>query len=279
MRVAKGRAWDGRIRKRRMWADPSEACRFVLTLWERESRFPPHAHDEAQVSLVLSGGLREEVRGASARVGAGAVLFKGAGVEHADEYLADGAIILKVVLGGPAGRHFARAAAAESGWAAAPDAAGAVLAAHVLGALACGRRVDVGADVLRPLAGVLREAATRRAPAPAWLASGLGMLERRLEDPPTAEDLADACGHHAKHVARVFRACFGQTVGVWRARRRVQEASTAMLHRGASQCQAAADAGFSDQAHMCRAFVRVLGVTPGQLVRAVRSASVEAERI
>jgi len=263
---------------RRSWIADAAAGTFVLTLWERASIFPAHAHDHAQLSIVLSGGLREAGGGSCAALNAGSVLFKGAGVEHADEYDAEGAIILKLMLPGSAGRDFARAAGAAGASIIARHMAGAGFAARALGVLVgSDPRPNHAESALRGLAGVLRDVGGARPVPPEWMRPALELLERRLGSPPGAEELAESCGRHAKHVARVFRACFGQTIAQWRARRRAQLASTALLHRGQEPSQAALNVGFSDQAHMCRAFAQHLGVTPGVLTRVVRCACESAE--
>ncbi len=66
-----------------------------------------------------------------------------------------------------------------------------------------------------------------------------------------------------EHAHRVFKAYFGMSPGRWRRERQLQ-CALARLAGGASQVQAAVDAGFSDQSHMCRVFRTELGATPGR---------------
>lgn len=66
-----------------------------------------------------------------------------------------------------------------------------------------------------------------------------------------------------EHAHRAFKAYFGMSPGRWRRERQLQ-CALARLAAGASQVQAAVDAGFSDQSHMCRVFRTELGVTPGR---------------
>ena len=71
---------------------------------------------------------------------------------------------------------------------------------------------------------------------------------------------------------RTFTAAFGLTPMRYLASLRVERARE-LLARGASCADAAFQAGFSDQAHLTRAFKERLGVTPGFYQRAVTGKS------
>ena len=86
--------------------------------------------------------------------------------------------------------------------------------------------------------------------------------------------------HEARLSPSHFSELFSQVVGLplkrwllWqRVRRSLALLATHQLHAG----RAAADAGFTDQAHMTRTFSGLLGYTPGALANALRPASVQA---
>ena len=66
-----------------------------------------------------------------------------------------------------------------------------------------------------------------------------------------------------EHAHRAFKAHFGMSPGRWRRELQLQRA-LAGLAGGAPLAQAATDAGFSDQSHMCRVFKAELGATPSR---------------
>ena len=69
-------------------------------------------------------------------------------------------------------------------------------------------------------------------------------------------------------IARNFRRAYGTSPDRYRAMRRLGLARTA-IQSGVPLARAAADAGFADQSHMTRQFVRAYGLTPGRWARAV----------
>ncbi len=60
-----------------------------------------------------------------------------------------------------------------------------------------------------------------------------------------------------------FRRHFGMSPSAWRGLSRVRRAG-ALLAAGKSLAVVAVDAGFYDQSHMTRQFLRFLGLTPGE---------------
>ena len=64
------------------------------------------------------------------------------------------------------------------------------------------------------------------------------------------------------HFSRAFKVTFGTTVAHYIRRRRVERAQRLMLLSSMPLSQIALAAGFSDQAHYCRVFRDVMGITP-----------------
>ncbi|WP_251977675.1 AraC family transcriptional regulator [Salinicola avicenniae] len=92
------------------------------------------------------------------------------------------------------------------------------------------------------------------------------MLERIHDDPlkaPSLSMLASIAGLPAYTAFRRFRREMGITPHAYLKQYRVRLACAA-IGRGAALTEAAAISGFADQSHMTRAFVRQLGITPGQ---------------
>jgi len=95
----------------------------------------------------------------------------------------------------------------------------------------------------------------------------------RIDDDPasalTLADLAAEAGMSRFQLLRSFAHELGLPPHAYRMQRRVVLARRLIAH-GAALADAAAAAGFADQSHMTRAFVRLLGVTPASYAMAMR---------
>ena len=81
-------------------------------------------------------------------------------------------------------------------------------------------------------------------------------------DPLTADDLATAAGCSRYVATRAFSAVYGLAPSDYQRQLRLR-AARELLIGGTSAAEAAASAGFADQAHLTRWFRRYYGVTPG----------------
>jgi AraC-like DNA-binding protein len=95
-----------------------------------------------------------------------------------------------------------------------------------------------------------------------WAIRAFEYLHDHSGDSPTLSQVATALGVHRGHLARVFRAVYGETLGA--SLRRIRAQRVAALIRGTqfSLVEIAAQCGFSHQAHMTRVFRSVFGTTP-----------------
>jgi AraC family transcriptional regulator len=82
--------------------------------------------------------------------------------------------------------------------------------------------------------------------------------------------LADDIGVHPVHLARVFRAHYGMSIGTYLRGLRLDWAAC-QLPTNTPLSEIAAGAGFVDQSHFTRAFRIHTGLTPGQYRAACRS--------
>jgi len=76
------------------------------------------------------------------------------------------------------------------------------------------------------------------------------------------EAIAEACAVSAGYLSRVFRRETGTSLHHFHVLLALQKAKS-LLKQGAPLVEAALDAGFYDQAHLTREFVKTLGMTPG----------------
>lgn len=89
----------------------------------------------------------------------------------------------------------------------------------------------------------------------------IALLRQRPSLRSDVPDLARACDVSAGHLSRVFRRATGTTLHNFHVLLALHRAK-ALLRRNAPVVEAALAAGFTDQAHLNREFVRMLGMTP-----------------
>jgi len=127
-------------------------------------------------------------------------------------------------------------------------------------------------DAFTPLAveGLALEllAAAARGPAPPggqpWLETVRELLHEGFRDPPSAGAIAAQVGVHPAHLARAFRARYGESLGGYARRLRLEWAAEQLVRTDLPLAWLACHAGFVDQSHFTRAFRRHFGVAPGR---------------
>ena len=93
------------------------------------------------------------------------------------------------------------------------------------------------------------------------------LLADQLLDPPPLAALAELAGLGRFQLLRRFEKAYGMPPHAWLVQRRAERARS-LVQAGMSLGAAAIEAGFSDQSHMTRVFVRQFGFTPGAWRRA-----------
>jgi AraC-like DNA-binding protein len=98
-------------------------------------------------------------------------------------------------------------------------------------------------------------------------------VKERIDDDPAGyhplEDLARVCGTSKFTTLRSFTAMTGLTPHAYVIQRRLERAK-ALIRNGVGLAEAGSEAGFADQSHFHRAFVRRFGMTPGVYAAAIR---------
>jgi AraC family transcriptional regulator len=119
---------------------------------------------------------------------------------------------------------------------------------------------------LEILAATAREAAIDRRVGrpPRWLGAAEEFLRARIGDCVGLSELADAVGVNAAHLARVFRARYGTSVGEYGRRLRLDWAAAEIARDDRPIAEIATEAGFADQSHFTRLFRRHVGTTPAR---------------
>jgi AraC family transcriptional regulator len=100
-----------------------------------------------------------------------------------------------------------------------------------------------------------------------WALRALEYLHNHNAASISLSQIASDLGVHRGHLAKVFRAAYGETLGARLRRIRVQRAAALIRGTKVSLVEIAARCGFAHQAHMTRVFRSVLGVTPARYRR------------
>lgn len=90
------------------------------------------------------------------------------------------------------------------------------------------------------------------------------MLVEDLSSPPSLSQIARELGIHPSHLARVFRARYGESIGECGRRLRLEWAAQQLASSDDALASIAARGGFADQSHFTREFKRSFGVAPGR---------------
>ncbi|WP_019631583.1 AraC family transcriptional regulator [Actinomadura atramentaria] len=242
--------------------------------------YAPHVHDEYAIGVCVEGRETMRYRGARICAEAGSLVVVEPGETHtggpADAagfaYVAlyPDAALLREALPGRYAPHFRDGVIRDRGLSAA------LRRAHL--AL---RRGDDPLEAEDRLLAMLNALIGRHADAGTGPTTSPGRaradtiaraVAERLADepatPPTLQTLAADLGLSRYQVLRAFREARGMPPYAWLAQHRVARAR-ALLDAGRRPAEAAAEAGFADQAHLTRWFRRTLGVTPGAYRAAV----------
>ncbi len=100
-------------------------------------------------------------------------------------------------------------------------------------------------------------------------------IQEQMEVPLTVEDLAAEAGMSVNSLIAHFARSTGRTPAQYVLHQRLRRAGWFLIHRPLSVAEIAFATGFSSHAHLCVAFRRKLGMSPGEWRRRHASAIVE----
>jgi AraC family transcriptional regulator len=104
------------------------------------------------------------------------------------------------------------------------------------------------------------------------------ILVARICNPPTADELGQACGVSARHFIRAFRQSTGRTPHQWLMQERALKAKNLLVHSDRPLAEISAMCGYANHSHFCRAFQRTFGQSPSNARRRAE-ASVALNRV
>jgi AraC family transcriptional regulator len=223
------------------------------------------------LALVLEGGMVKSFRAKTIDFGRGSAFTMPAGLSHAARFGPTGATVVIVRPSSEstpltdAFRRFVELHGRGLTW----------LGWRLAGELrACDAAAPMAAEgfALEILAATTREAAVDRRVGrpPPWLGSAEEFLRARIGDSVGLSELATAVGVDAGHLARVFRARYGISVGEYGRRLRLDWAAAEIARDNQPIAEIATAAGFADQSHFTRLFRRHFGTTPARFRKEAR---------
>jgi AraC family transcriptional regulator len=227
-----------------------------LSFYPPGLRQAPHHHEQAHVSIVIAGAIRERTTNRDETGFASALTLRPHETRHEVEFGPHGALILAVDLDDRV------APVTAKGWIHRKLTSAQRTLLHWVVADGTAA-VDVG-DCIHDLLADIETESLRGLP-PLWL---IRAREQLANDPvgTRIDALAEATGVHRAHFSRAFHHWFGISPSLFR-RGAMLSLAIAAIAAGGSVAQAAYSAGFADQSHFCRSMRSTLGVTPGRLLR------------
>jgi AraC family transcriptional regulator len=233
---------------------------------------PMHQHEYANISVVLTGVIRERVESRMHEGLAGHVVFKPAGIWHGNGFGSKGARVFRIELhGGDSNDPLGTDRLRDYAWMQGGPALALMLRARwEHGTTRPAGRLDLeclALEILSLLPGNRVPAGTghdsdTRGPEPRWFRSLRDLLHDRFDEPLRVAALAREVGVHPVHLARVFRRRYRGTLGDYVRWLRLGRSIERMRQNDRSLADIALETGFFDQAHFSRTFRSGLGRSP-----------------
>jgi AraC family transcriptional regulator len=233
--------------------------------WHRPGlRLAPHDHDNANINIVIDGGLDESVEHASFACPKFSLLLKPAGAQHSNIYgkKYTRCLIVEFL---PAFLHSIEGEAwlHEIEFARGPALRVMVRQLSYEFSMRDSASSLIIEGIALQLLGMLCRRRSKREPTlPGWLKTARELLENRDGCPRSISELATLVQVDRSHLSREFVRRFGVSPGQYVRELRVQEAAELLRTTTRTPLQIACDTGFSDQSHFTRVFAKHVGLTP-----------------
>jgi AraC family transcriptional regulator len=237
---------------------------------------PPHAHPEANIAVVLAGGWLDG-QSHERDCFAPSIVVEPAGEVHANRFGAVETAVLSLTL--EAGRLGSVVGGLTQQFLRTRDPSIELLARRAANELDDPDDVtplSVEAAALELVARIARSVGLERRPS--WLGKAREVLHDRYADPLSLTDIADAIGVEPERLARGFRRAYGESLGDYLRRIRVNAAARLLATTDEPISRVAGEVGFADQAHLTRWFGRYLETTPGRYRGQVRRDLIQSVR-
>ncbi len=242
---------------------------FVADRYAGGVHHAPHHHDTLQISLVLSGRVRETVGTATEHASALSVVCKAAGVVHTDDFGPSGARLARLTCPLPDLSPLLDETRRSADWRWTHDP---VVAAPFLRLVHRNRStakttiVESDDPDLIDLLAAFTARPTRvvQGTPPVWLAELMATVPAEWQPHWRVSDVARRAGVHPVYLARCVRRWFGVGVADLLRSLRLRAAVARCVDTGGTVADAAHAAGFADEAHFNRTFRAATGFSPGR---------------
>ena len=239
---------------------------FSLALLSARPNVERHIHTEAHFVFVLEGTYTSTAHGVPDVAGAATLIYNPPGTTHNDRFLSEHGRFFGLSIKAEhlsqldQGLNFAGRCHRLAHPRALAVAAAAVRRVPRDNPDAPAMLESMSLELLAAVAH--RRPATDKTP-PRWLKTACAMIADNAE-PPTVAAVARAVGVHPVHLARTFRLHLGLSPGDYARKRRLEYATDLVMRSRTSLTQVAHAAGYADQSHFTRDFVRAVGLTPAR---------------
>lgn len=233
--------------------------------------YRPHTHEEYSIGIVDDGQALFRHANDAARIGAGTVVMIEPQVVHSCNPLPAGRWSYRMLYIRAEWLH----AALAKEWGASSPIASLEFLTHCVDAPAVSNAIDqictasggtsnhLAAELSQFLSNWVRVRPERsKAAGTGALAPAEMLLQSEAGYDVSVGTLAETCGMTPTRFIREFHKCYGMTPGDYLQDKRVNGARR-LIANGMPICQAALEMGFSDQAHLQRAFKSRHAMTPG----------------
>lgn len=236
---------------------------------------PTHAHEQAYLGIVLTGGYTERVGRKSRECKTLTTVFHPKGESHSVAFHSSLVRIFRIEIAGEWRERIGdyvklpdESAESEGG----PLASLALRLHHEFRMVDSWSVLAIEGLALEIMAELARSSSKHTdRPMPAWLDGVREMLASHIGETPSLTELAAVAGVHPVHLAREFRKHFRCSIGDFIRRLRVEFACRKIAETDAPLSEVAVAAGFYDQSHFSNTFRRFTGITPAAY-RAIRRA-------
>jgi AraC family transcriptional regulator len=249
----------------------------MIKVWSKlyppASAMDPHSHELPRLCYILRGDFEEVIGSGRHMRRRGMVLFRPADVHHSEQFGRAGATCGLLT---PPADWLALAAEFGLGLRASHHAEGkealrlTEIFEHERSITDSFSSLSLQAVLWETIALFGRQAREATSGASIWAVRALEMLHDHSRESVSLSHVAESLGVHCGHLARTFRAAYGETLGARLRRIRAQRAAALIRGTDIPLIEVASQCGFTHQAHMTRLFRAAFGVTPGHYRRQTR---------
>jgi AraC family transcriptional regulator len=235
------------------------------------TRLPTHSHAHAYLALAVRGGYRESCGHKERQCLPSTVIYHPPGEAHSNQFQDSVGRVFRVEFGTMWLVRLSEHARVLAGPAEFHGGAPSLIASRLFAEFRARDSVSplmIEALALEFASGVFRaDEGSVALKQPRWLEDVREYLHAHFCEEIELQKLARTAGVHAAHLNRAFRTRHFCSVGEYVRRLRVDYAARELAGSPRPIADIASAAGFADQSHFSRVFVRITGLSPGRYRR------------